>query len=97
MDCVLVFCLLVWLAKTPSVLILLIGLTLNIVGSLSIAISVTFRQKLRIGYHNDDGKMVYVEGSLAKSENFYFKWGVYILIMGFIFQFIGVLLELILS
>ena len=96
MDCVLVFCLLVWLTKTPSALILLIGLAFNIVGTFLIAFSITFPHETRFEFDND-GKRAYVEANLPKFEKRFFKCGVFTLIMGFIFQFTGVFLELILS
>ena len=78
-------------------LFVLIGLVFNIGGALLIAFSIRFTHKILISYENDGKRDNKVEAILTKYKKGLFWCGVSTLIMGFIFQFIGVLLELILS
>lgn len=78
-------------------LLVLIGLVFNIGGALLIAFSIKFTQKIRLFYETDGKRDNNVEAILTQYKKGFFWCGVWILIMGFIFQFIGVLLELILS
>ena len=83
MNCELVFRLLV-----------LIGLVLNIVGALLIAFSIKFTHPIRLSYKTDGKGDNNVEAILTKYKKGFFWCGVWTLILGFILQFIGVLLEL---
>jgi len=71
-------------------LLVLIGLAFNITGTFLIVFSIRFTGEVPIYAKN-------MRLEVPKFEKCMFRWGVSILATGFIFQFAGMLLELILN